>query len=330
MKEETIRPQELFYEFLSLAEKDIETYFRNSPFYYINCPACESSHSSFQFRKMGFDYEECLNCKTLFVNPRPTADAFSCYYEDSPSVRFWATNFYRETAESRRELIIIPKAMIIRDYLLQFVSPFPDDSCVIDIGAGYGIFCEELIKLMQGTKVIAVEPSISLQKICLEKGLKVVSKPLEDMDVDDISGFNLIAATSFELLEHLHNPSLFLSKCSNLLQPGSLLILTTLTWDGFDLQVLREKSTSIHPPHHINFFSKMGMEILLKRYDLEILDLSTPGKLDVEIITKNQTNLRDHFLKKLVTGNENNKHAFQQFLQDNKLSSHMMIVARKN
>lgn len=329
MKEDAIRPDNLFNTYLSLAKKDIDIYFKKSKFCYIDCPACGSSQNLFQFRKLGFDYEECCNCNTLFVNPRPLADAFIEYYKDSPSVRFWATNFYRETAEKRRELLIRPKAILVKDCIKKNLHPIPEKPCFIDIGAGYGVFCEELAKIIQGIKIIAVEPSLFLQEVCYEKDLLVIPKFFEDVEIEDLNGLNLIAATSFELLEHLHDPSKFIRKCCDLLPKGALLIITTLSWDGFDLQVLRERSNSIHPPHHINFFSKVGMITLLKRYKFDILELSTPGKLDVDIVSKRENDVNEPFLKKLINSDEQTKIALQKFLQDVKLSSHMMIVAKK-
>ena len=61
MKEEDIRPKKIFDEYLKLAEKDVETYFMNVPFHYVSCPACNEKKGLFQFRKFGFDYEECQN-----------------------------------------------------------------------------------------------------------------------------------------------------------------------------------------------------------------------------------------------------------------------------
>lgn len=330
MKEEDIRPEVLFNQYLSLVQLDAITYFKNKPYYRIACPACGSESSSFQFRKIGFDYEECELCKTLFVNPRPNADAFSEFYFDSPSVRFWATNFYKETENSRRFHLIQPKALLVKDFIDKHYNHGTDESCIIDIGAGYGVFCEELHKILKkGIPVIAIEPAQSLQKICHEKGIFTIPKFFEDLITDDLEGKKIVAATSFELLEHLHDPACFIEHCNRLLSPGSLLIMTTLNWQGFDLQVLRDKSNSIFPPAHINFFTPSSLTKLLELHGFEICELSTLGKLDVDIVTKQLGDINDPFIKKIVSGDETVKMDFQIFLQKSKLSSHMMVVARK-
>lgn len=331
MKEEDIRPEKLFAEYLSLAEQDVGTYFRDVPLYFILCPACGSQSSEFKFRKMAFDYEICLDCETLFVNPRPTAEAFNEYYTDSPSVRFWATNFYRETETKRRKHLIKPKAANVKSIISKYIAESRNQSCILDIGAGYGIFCEELQKLFpKSVHVVAIEPATALQEVCREKGILVIPKFLENIkDVDLPFGRkNVIAAISFELLEHLHNPDSFIEKCRGVLSKGGILILTTLNWNGFDLQVLQEKSNSIHPPHHINFFTTESIQILLKRHGFEVLEISTPGKLDVDIASKQISDINVPFIRDIISGNEMVKSKFQTFLQESKLSSHMMIVAK--
>lgn len=330
MKEEDIRPEALFNQYLSLAQQDAITYFKNKPYYRIACPACGSESSSFQFRKIGFDYEECELCKTLFVNPRPHADAFSEFYFDSPSVRFWATNFYKETENSRRVHLIQPKALLVKGYIDRYSNPVMDDSCIIDIGAGYGVFCEELHKILKKEiSVIAIEPAQSLQKICREKGIITIPKFFEDLVADDLKRKKIVAATSFELLEHLHDPACFIEHCNRLLNPGSLLIMTTLNWQGFDLQVLRDKSNSIFPPAHINFFTPSSLTKLLERHGFEICELSTPGKLDVEIAAKHLNDINNEFIKNILISDEETRYKLQQFLQDIRMSSHMMVVAKR-
>lgn len=329
MKENDIRPESLFTEYLSLAEQDIESYFRKAPYYYIPCPACGKKESTFAFRKMGFDYEECTDCGTLFVNPRPHAGSFNRYYEDSPSVRFWATHFYKETEASRRERLIKPKAALVQQYIEQYSTLPTDNGCVLDIGSGYGTFCEEIQALLPHIPVVGVEPAQSLQKICRQKQIPVIPKFLEEVTTEDCFGHTVVAATSFELLEHLHNPDAFISSCSNLQGPGSLLIMTTLTWDGFDLQVLREHSNSIHPPHHINFFTKKSISLLLRKHHYRICEITTPGKLDVDIVAKKLDVVHDPFIHGIVSADDALKQQFQEFLQKAGLSSHMMIVAER-
>lgn len=330
MKEETIRPQSLFDRYLQLAREDIVTFFHNAPFRNIPCPACGSETATFRFRKMGFDYEECPECGTLFVNPRPGEEAFSAYYQRSPSVDFWATNFYKVTEDARRREIIRPKAELVSGLLRKYCE-YVDlpNATLIDIGAGYGVFCEEAKKAFpDGIAVLGIEPASALSAICQDKGIRTIPKFLHEVTDRDLEGISVIAATSFELVEHLHDPGQFIRDCKKILRPGSLLILTTLNWHGFDLQILREKSKSIHPPHHINFFTPSSLSQLLTENGFSICEVSTPGKLDVDIAAKQPEDIKDPFIRRIVGSDEAARQMFQEFLREAHMSSHMMIVAR--
>jgi len=75
MKEEQIRPKKVFDEYLRLAELDANNFFAKSVRQSIFCPACHSK-GVYSFDKHGFSYEECPNCQTIFVNPRPPSEDF--------------------------------------------------------------------------------------------------------------------------------------------------------------------------------------------------------------------------------------------------------------
>ncbi len=330
MKEEDIRPKKVFDEYLSLAKSDAETYFGKSILQHVACPGCGNEKGIFKFQKMGFNYEECPVCGTLYNNPRPVLQSFNDYYSDSPSVRFWATNFYKETEQNRRELLIKPKAKLCLEILKKYYDGFQSNPAIVDIGAGYGVFCEELKKILpKSYEVIGIEPAKALISVCKDKHINIIPKFFETVNPNDFGSRNVVCAVSFELLEHLHSPEKFIEKCSEIIPKNGLLILTTLTWDGFDLKVLADKSDSIHPPHHINFFTKKSIKILLEKHGFSICEITTPGKLDVDIISKKSNAIKDPFVLELISSDIGVKEMFQKFLQDANLSSHMMVVAKK-
>jgi len=138
--------------------------------------------------------------------------------------------------------------------------------------------------------------------------------------------------TAFELLEHIFEPVEFLRSVRSLLDPSGLLVLTTLTSTGFDIQVLWEHSKSVYPPHHLNLLSLSGMERLMERSGLKILEMSTPGHLDVDIVANAlRENPEIHVPRvvlQILRGAPQTRQSFQEFLKNNRLSSHVQIVAR--
>ncbi len=74
------------------------------------------------------------------------------------------------------------------------------------------------------------------------------------------------------------------------------------------------------------------MECLLEKAGFKIVELSTPGELDVNIventITENPGIAISRFARQILRQPERVKKAFQAFLSSNQLSSHVRVVAQ--
>lgn len=327
MKEEEIRPKAIFEEYLRLAQADAVFYFSDVERISGRCPACDAA-GQFAFRKHGFDYECCETCKTLFVNPRPMAEAFSRYYTESPSSKFWASTFYKETAEARREKLWKPKAALIAAKISRY-APDGVQPRVIDIGGGYGIFAEEIQGLTSLAPVV-IEPGPQLAAICREKGLPVVEKFLEEVVTSDLPEGSR-TFVSFELFEHLHNPAIFLAALSNLMSDGDLFIFTTLSGRGVDILAQWQNSNAVTPPHHLNFLNPKSVRMLLNRIGLQTLEVTTPGKLDLDILANGIAGVEDRFWQTFIAhASDEDRRRWQELIASTGWSSHMMVVCRKS
>lgn len=277
-----------------------------------------------EFVKDGYQYQICKDTGALFVNPRPKFSVLSEFYKNSNSSDFWVTKFFLPKIEARRENIFMPRAKYIYNYFNNIKS-----LKIADIGAGFGLFIDELLKFDNNLYIEAIEPSAEMAKIIREKNIIVHEQMLED--ISNASGkYDLL--TAFELFEHLYDPQNFLKDCYNLLNPGGTLFFTTLNSAGFDILTLWEKSKSIFPPHHLNFFNPKSIKILLTRIGFCDIQIETPGELDVDIV-RNQVKqgnfIPDRFLATVLKQNDKVLSNFQTFLRGNNLSSHMRIIAKK-
>lgn len=329
MKESDIRPKAIFDEYLKLSREDIGIYFSDrAGFLNVNCPACRSAKISSSFTKDSFTYLECEYCKTLYVSPRPSQEMIDSYYRDSASSKFWATTFYKETEAARRDKLFRPKAQLIKSIVVKNgITP----GTLLDIGAGYGTLSEELIALNFFKEVFAMEPSVYLSEVCRRKGLSVIESTIEAVGVEYEAKFDL--AVSLELFEHLFSVDLFLDAVSRALRPKGYFIFSTLSGMGWDILVLREHSNSVSPPHHMNFLNPRSIELLAERNGWRVVDLFTPGKLDVDIVVNfakyNPSVELDNFTRAILASDDDTQSAFQNFLADNRLSSHMWVVIQK-
>ena len=329
MRESDIRPQALLSEFFVLLKADAgRLAAQRDEFVDVQCPFCADARKDVAFVKEGFDSCLCRGCRSLFVSRRPSQQALVEFAATSEALRFWSTHFYKQTAEARRREIFRPQA--------QLVAQLAKDHCdgqlsgCADVGAGYGLFLQEMSDLAVFPELVAIEPDERLATICRQQGFRVVAKWVEAVDETEV---RVDFATAFEVIEHVFDPRGFVEACVSLLRPGGLFLLTTLTITGFDLQVLWEHSRSISPPQHLNFPSIAGMSELFKRCGLEVVSMCTPGQLDVDIVRNVLVASPElpvsRFARAVATAEADTRDAFQGFLQAHCLSSHLRCVVRK-
>lgn len=329
LKEEDIRPADLFAKYLEMTAKDAEAYFAKAKRLIVPCPACGELRCRRTFNKWNFEYVSCEECNTLYQSPRPERKYFEKFYQESPSSQYWAKIFFPAVAEVRRKKLFYPKAVEILNLCAK------DDfqpTTVADVGAGYGILLEELKNLLPEVSIfIAIEPNSEMADICRRKDLIV--KPQFVEHAESLHG-RIDLAISLEVLEHTYDPFMFCCSIYNLLRPGGRVLLTTLSVSGFDIQVLWEESKSVSPPHHINFISIDGFYRLMERAGFKNVEIFTPGKLDVDIVKnalKEKTDIehKQRFIRSLLDKDDDTLTTFQQFLAEHQLSSHCWIWAIK-
>jgi SAM-dependent methyltransferase len=326
VKESQIRSREAHNRYLALVQADAERLAKDrAVFSTVRCPACDSGASERAFDKAGFSYVTCTTCETLYVSPRPSFQALMELYASSESTRYWVEEFFRPMAEARRERIFQPRAEYV-------AGRFPElaTARIGDIGAGFGLFLEELRHRWPLADALAIEPSVDMAAILREKRIPVLEKMLEDIGPEE-GGFDLL--TAFELFEHLHDPAAFLARVRGLLRPGGYFYMTTLNAEGFDIQVLWDRSKSVSPPHHLNFFNLRSMTHLLERSGFEVVEVTTPGELDWDIIEggwlAGEFDPGRFFRTLAKHGSADSKRSFQAWVRDAGFSSHMRAVARR-
>jgi SAM-dependent methyltransferase len=329
VKEAEIRPAELMSRYLALSREDAHAFLGDPSLREATgCPACAAGGGETAFEVDGFPYVECASCGSLYASPRPRADALDRFYRDSPSSRFWAQEFFPAVAEARRERLFRPRVERVVGH--ERLSSAPEDLVAVDVGAGAGMFLSELAAVRPSARTIAVEPGEDLAEQCRAAGLEVVEAPVEA--ADELRGIaNLV--TSFEVIEHVHDPLAFVTAIARLAAPGGTVLVTGLGGDGFDVASLGERANAVSPPHHLNFLSVAGLEQLFTRAGLTDVEVETPGQLDAELVATALAEGRGDGLPRffrvlLEHRSEAVRDAFQRFLQEARLSSHVWIWAR--
>lgn len=330
LTEEEIRPAEFMDRQRIAALTDVGRLLsRYSEFVRVACPACGSAAGRYKFEKNGIRYEDCPNCQSFYVNPRPSPEVLDWFYKDSPNYEYWNDFIFPASEAVRRQKIFVPRV----DRLMEICQKHGvNTTSVLEVGAGFGTFLSEVQSRGVFGRVVAVEPSRKLAQTCRERGLEVIEKPVEQIDVALDEGFDVVA--NFEVIEHLFCPADFVGAMARLLKPGGILVLTCPNGKGFDVETLGTESNTVDH-EHLNYFNPASLAGMLNHQGLNVIESFTPGQLDADLV-RNRVLSGEYdlsaqpFLRRILTEDwDRFGRSFQQFLIDNGLSSNMWLVAKK-
>lgn len=328
MKEEDIRPAALMADKEKSLEWDVEYLLSTKgDWVKVDCPACGSQLHHLYGEKNGFAYVECDDCSTVYTNPRPSLVILHRFYSQSRNYDYWNKYIFPQTESVRRKNIFRPRAQKVADFAS---SRRLQGGALLEVGAAFGWFCEEIKSFNVFDRVIAVEPTPGLAETCRNKGIETIESPIENVNLGDL----VDVVASFEVIEHLFSPEAFIKQCSRLLKPEGLLVLSCPNVKGFDVGTLGVGSGTFDH-EHLNYFHTQSLPALLIKLGFNILSVETPGKLDVDIVRKRvldeKLDISGNFLLSELFARDDADQlaAFQEFLSSNLLSSHMWVIAEK-
>lgn len=336
MNEDSIRPDSLRPDLAAAAQRDMEWLLAHrSEFVRMGCPVCSPSEgATLWYMRDGFWYYRCTGCGTVYVDPRPPQALLDEYYYRSEVAQCWCGEIYPASEDVRRNDLCKVRLGQIGTICWRLSVPgwsgwFSKSAIpLVDIGAGYGTFAAVARTLF--TDVIAIEPSPQLASACARReGIDTRACSLDRANLESESAS---VVTAFEVIEHVSSPEQFLRTCYRLLVPGGLLVLTCPNADGFDVQALGTASSTISH-EHLTYFTPESLPALLEAVGFEVVEVDTPGKLDLELVHKAVVAgaIVTPWIKYLVVDRwgKIDRQAVQQCLADNLLSSHLWVVARK-
>lgn len=330
---EPLSERELFPEDLLKAQeeafqRDVDRLLeRRAEFVDVTCPACGSNQRAHALSKFGLDYQSCSGCQTLYVSPRPSLELLLTYYENSENYRIWASQAFPATEEARRDKVYRPWLERVLTFVRSVDGP---RDVLVEVGPGFGTFAELALASHEFGRVVVVEPTPELAQACRARGLEVIEAPIEEVGALPHPKASVLVA--FEVIEHLYDPQEFLRAAKGLLAPDAYLILSCPNGLGFDVAELGALSQAVDA-EHLNLFNPTSIEVLLQRTGFTPVEVSTPGRLDAEIVRDaalaHALPLGPFLQRVLIDQWETLGWPFQQFLAENGLSSHMWIVARR-
>ncbi|QDU61541.1 bifunctional 3-demethylubiquinone-9 3-methyltransferase/ 2-octaprenyl-6-hydroxy phenol methylase [Planctomycetes bacterium Pan216] len=293
----------------------------------VDCPACGEDAAGDYGSKDGFAYVECQDCGTVYTSPRPSLALLERFYAQSKNYAYWNKHIFPASESARRERIFKPRVERLVDYCRQFGFA---GGTLLEVGAAFGTFCEEVRHTGHFERIIALEPTPDLAQTCRERGFEVWEQPVEKTERSRVA--DVVAA--FEVIEHLFSPSDFLGHVRRMLKPSGMLVLSCPNVRGFDVSALREQSSTFDH-EHLNYFHPESLPLLLAREGFTTEVVETPGRLDAELVrgavmAEHHSLDRQPFLQTVLLDRwDELGRPFQDFLAQHRLSSHLWVVARR-
>jgi hypothetical protein len=140
------------------------------------------------------------------------------------------------------------------------------------------------------------------------------------------------AAVLLESLDRVDDPAALVRAVGRCVEPGGLVFITALVSSGFDLSVLGARTLYLYPPDRVNCFSLQGLQRVCRQEGFSLVEVSTPGMLDVEIVRRHLAHdpslPLSAFERQLLDADQETHEAFQAFLQQQGFSSFARLVAR--
>ena len=260
------------------------------------CIFCNGETGRFDIIE-GVYYQRCKTCYSIFAEVPD--DVINRCKDFQPLIDFRNSNDYQNSASEKRDFIWNDFLFWLEYRLVRYIQKkSPLD--IIDVRNHYMVFAEKIKKASFCGSYNSAETA-------------------------DVVLF-------LDQFRCLSSPMKTLSELRRMLKENGILIMNVRVGSGFDVLALKGHLYSIYPYETILLPSTDGLCNILDIAGFEIMEISTPGTLDIKhvLINKEKLDESDMFIHYLLYKSDNSiLTEFQRFLQKSGMSSHARVIARK-
>lgn len=221
-----------------------------------------------------FNFDQCEECKLVFLNPRVPLDQLKKYYTSFylPYRGAKAWGKYEKLVENSQKKLDLKRLKRTKD-----AHTLSSKSLILDIGCGRPSFlkaCQQNINC----QTIGIDFSDEGWKdeVAYFKGL--------DLQVAEIQNLPSIlqpdVITMWHYLEHDYSPLENLTYLKTLSKPSTTLIIEIPNFDSTSSKEYGENWAGWHAPRHISLFSPSNITLLLQKSGWKVSELFTYGTMN--------------------------------------------------
>ncbi len=250
----------------------------------VRCTICEADdpHTLFRPRHSPGPVVRCGRCGLVYVSPREDAHALIC---DGPVLSQLPPATLRSSdtsalagcwelqllaAKETESVALQHNAALALDQIARHLSP---PGRLLDFGCGGGFFLREAAA--RGWETFGLEPLAGHALYARSvSGATVVADTLRENTFPP-EFFDVV--TSFQVFEHLPDPSAELGKLKRILKPGGLLLIEVPNIKTWSVSLLGKHHRHF-VPDHLYFFSPDTLTNLIVKHDLEPVAIYFPKR----------------------------------------------------
>ena len=213
---------------------------------------------------------------------------------------------------------------------------------ILDIGCGAGFFLNRAKQRSWNT--VGIEPSPIAAKYARSNGIEIIQTTFEKFLTQNSEKFDVIHSKFF--LEHVREPETVCKSCFKILKKNGIICFEVP--NDFNLlqkivtENLKKNSYWVAPPEHINYFSPLSLQKLLKKTGFKILYTESTFPLEFFLlfgldylnndkIGKKIHSMRMNFESILhSSGNNALKRELYSYLAKQGLGREIIVYAQKN
>lgn len=244
------------------------------------CPLCSSTRSRPYLRNKDvlcglpgeFQIVRCLECRHLYMDPRPTAETIlNCYPSDYAPHETTSASSSSSTPATpvRRPWYLSPSARAIPGlralyYWLtktyaDFMPPLPSgDATAVELGCATGAFLEKL--RAAGWQPRGIEPVATAAAEAQRRGFPIHVGMLESAHLESES---CDAAFAWMVIEHLTNPRETMVELKHALKPDGWLVFSVPNVACWEPHVFGKSWMVWELPRHLQHFTPRRLRSLL-------------------------------------------------------------------
>ncbi len=229
------------------------------------CGNQNSSHFNIAFKRKDFSVLRCKECGFNFIPP---------YYRKKITYHQYKGSDVYEAIKAGNNWIKIQRHKL----RFKLIKKYKKTGSLFDLGAGWGHFM--LAGKELGYDVYGIEIAEQPYLFCKNE----LNLPVDHIDFFSMPNdkkFDII--TMWDVLEHIDRADLFIEKCSQLQNSGSILVIQVPQIDSY-IAKKHQENWKMMGLDHVNYFSPKTISKLLSNYGYEILRVKSSFEIKLFIM----------------------------------------------